>query len=344
MIKVKLCVVNILLVRIYKGMTNDKILSYKNKTDNIIVIVVLIISIVITNSFIIFSPDEDSRFYFSGLTSTLTVGVALVISIVMVYRYKISINKQEEKQQALSQQSNDMKLHYYYYDNNKIHFSICLFFAFWLAASVNWLFEDQEAPGVLIADVLYYLGHASFGYFLYSLYYHFFRKEFEPFILILIAILILVPLIFVIDSIVSTLRLLSTQTIDISLVIVNASYPVLDAIMIFPIVIMFWAVRRINSRHKYATLEEQGLKEKGKSPSSSPLVSSGASMWILLLFIAMVLSASGDSGFAYTSAFDVTIVQNYIWMWNILYNSDHLCLAAALIGYKHFFTFSKIEA
>jgi uncharacterized membrane protein len=124
MIKVKLCVVNILLVRIYKGMTNDKILSYKNKTDNIIVIVVLIISIVITNSFIIFSPDEDSRFYFSGLTSTLTVGVALVISIVMVYRYKRSINKQEEKQQALSQQSNDMKLHYYYYDNNKIHFSI----------------------------------------------------------------------------------------------------------------------------------------------------------------------------------------------------------------------------
>jgi hypothetical protein len=31
-------------------------------------------------------------------------------------------------------------------------------------------------------------------------------------------------------------------------------------------------------------------------------------------------------------------------MWNILYNSDHLCLAAALIGYKHFFTISKIEA
>ena len=234
-----------------------------------------------------------------------------------------------------------MKLHYYY-DNNKIHFSICLFFAFWLAASVNWLFEDQEAPGILIADVLYYLGYASFGYFLYSLFYHFFRKEFEPFILFLIAVIILVPLIFIIDTIVSTLRLLSTQTIDISLVIVNASYPVLDAIMIFPIVIMFWAVRRIISRHKNATLEEQQkIKEKDKTPS---IVSGDASMWILLLFIAMVLSAAGDSGFAYTSAFDVTTVQNYIWMWNILYNSDHLCLAAALIGYKHFFTFSKIEA
>lgn len=296
----------------------------------------MITSILVTNSFIIFSPDEDSKFYFSGLTSTLGLGAALVIAIIMVYRYKRCIKKQEDKR---SQQNEDGKLHYFY-DNNKVHFSICLFFAFWLAASVNWIFEDQEAPGVLIADVLYYLGYASFGYFLYSLYYHFFRKEFEPFILILIAVIILVPLIFIVDTIVSTLRLLSIQTVDISVVIVNAVYPILDAIVIFPLIMIFWAVRRINSRRKNATLEE--IKEKDKSPSST-FVYSGASMWILLLFIAMLLSAAGDSGFAYTSAFDVTTVQNYIWIWNIFYNSDHLCLAAALIGYKHFFSLSKID-
>ena len=296
----------------------------------------MITSILVTNSFIVFSPDEDSKFYFSGLTSTLGLGAALVIAIIMVYRYKRCIKKQEDKR---SQQNEDGKLHYFY-DNNKVHFSICLFFAFWLAASVNWIFEDQEAPGVLIADVLYYLGYASFGYFLYSLYYHFFRKEFEPFILILIAVIILVPLIFIVDTIVSTLRLLSIQTVDISVVIVNAVYPILDAIVIFPLIMMFWAVRRINSRHKNATLEE--IKEKDKSPSST-FVYSGASMGILLLFIAMLLSAAGDSGFAYTSAFDVTTVQNYIWIWNIFYNSDHLCLAAALIGYKHFFSLSKID-
>ena len=296
----------------------------------------MITSILVTNSFIVFSPDEDSKFYFSGLTSTLGLGAALVIAIIIVYRYKRCIKKQEDKR---SQQNEDGKLHYFY-DNNKVHFSICLFFAFWLAASVNWIFEDQEAPGVLIADVLYYLGYASFGYFLYSLYYHFFRKEFEPFILILIAVIILVPLIFIVDTIVSTLRLLSIQTVDISVVIVNAVYPILDAIVIFPLIMIFWAVRRINSRRKNATLEE--IKEKDESPSST-FVYSGASMWILLLFIAMLLSAAGDSGFAYTSAFDVTTVQNYIWIWNIFYNSDHLCLAAALIGYKHFFSLSKID-
>jgi small-conductance mechanosensitive channel len=227
--------------------------------------------------------------------------------------------------------------------------SLFVFFAFWLAASVNWTFEDQEAPGVLIADILYYLGYGSFGYFVYSLYYHFFKNEFEPFILILIGILILVPLIFIIDTIVSTLRLLSTQTVDISLVIVNTSYPVLDAIVIFPIALMFWAVRRRTGIQKDEPPEQQSKEkeveqkvgvEKDKSPSAA-FISGAASIWILLLLIAMVLSSAGDSGFAYTSAFDVTTVQNYIWIWNILYNSDHLCLAAAIFGYKYFFPLTK---
>ena len=106
--------------------------------------------------------------------------------------------------------------------------------------------------------------------------------------------------------------------------------------MIFPIVIIFWAVGRIHKRRKNDISHEQESNGKGKSTSST-FVSGTASIWVLLLFIAMMLSAAGDSGFAYTSAFDVTTVQNYIWIWNILYNSDHLCLAVALIGYNHFF-------
>ena len=77
-----------------------KILSYKNKRNNLIIIISLAISIAITNSFIVFSPDEDSRFYFSNLTSTLTVGVPLVIAFVMIFRYKRSMKKQEEISQV----------------------------------------------------------------------------------------------------------------------------------------------------------------------------------------------------------------------------------------------------
>ena len=57
----------------------------------------------------------------------------------------------------------------------------------------------------------------------------------------------------------------------------------------------------------------------------------------------MIFSAVGDSGFAYSNVSDLATVQYYLWIWNIFYNSDHLCLAAALIGYKLFFSFSKIE-
>jgi hypothetical protein len=243
------------------NITRKILTSYEDKRVNLIVIITLIVSILVTNSFIIFSPNEKSRFYFSNLTSTLTVGAALVVSIVMIYRFKRNVRKPVEKEQTPSQQGGDRKPHHPYYDDNKIHFSICLFLAAWIGASISWTFEDQEAPGVLVADVLYYLGYASFGYFLYSLYYHFFRNEFEPFISILISIIILVPLIFLVDTMVSTMRLLSTQALDISVLIVNTTYPILDAIMIFPVAMMYWTVRR---RRKYENdiQQEQDMNKK----------------------------------------------------------------------------------
>jgi hypothetical protein len=323
------------------NLTRKILTTYEDKRVNLIVIITLIVSILVTNSFIIFSPDEKSRFYFSNLTSTLTVGAALVVSIVMIYRFKRNVRKPIEKEQTPSQQSGDRKPHHPYYDDNKIHFSICLFLAAWIGASISWTFEDQEAPGILIADVLYYFGYASFGYFLFSLYYHFFRNEFEPFIPILISIIFLVALILLVDTMVSAMRLLSIKALDISLVIVNTSYPILDAILIFPIAMMYWTIRR---RSKYNdSIQEQDVDKKDKSTSSS-FVYRDASLWMLLLFVAMILSAAGDSGFVYTSASNISTVQDYIWIWNILYNSDHLCLAAALIGYKYFFSFRKIDA
>ena len=181
-----------------------KILSYKNKRNNLIIIISLAISIAITNSFIVFSPDEDSRFYFSNLTSTLTVGVPLVIAFVMIFRYKRSMKKQEEISQVLSQPDNGI---HYYYDNNKMHMSICVFLVLWFVAHVIWTFQYQQASDVSIADALWFIGYGFFGYFLYSLYYHFFRKEFEPFILILMAIIIVIALVFVVDIIASTTQI-----------------------------------------------------------------------------------------------------------------------------------------
>jgi hypothetical protein len=211
-----------------------------------------------------------------------------------------------------------------------------------------WVFEYQQSSGVSIADALWFIGYASFGYFLFSLYHHFFRKEFELFVLILVAIIIAIALIFVLDSIVSILRLLSTQTIDLPVTLVTLVYPVLDAVLFFPAVLIFWAVRRrrrSRSRDKGTTIQEQKVAEaklgEGKTSFSSPLVAGTSSVWILLLSIAMMLSAIGDTGYAYSAAYGPDTVQRDVWIWDVVYNADHLCLAAALIGYRHFFSFYK---
>jgi H+/gluconate symporter-like permease len=222
-----------------------------------------------------------------------------------------------------------------------MHFSICLFLVLWLAAQAIWLSQYQLISSYSVADALWFIGYASFGYFLYSLYYHSFRREFEPFVLILIAIIISIFLVFVLDVIVSTLRLVSTQQVNISVLLVTLVYPILDAIMIFPAVLIFWAVRRIRKRQSALQEEQKTGQIKQEENKSSYTVSS---FWILLLTIAMILSTIGDIGFAYSSALGPETVLRDAWIWNIIYNTDHLCLAAALIGYRHFFSFNRIDA
>jgi hypothetical protein len=318
----------------------SKILSYKNNRNSIVLSVSLIVSIIITNSFIVFSPDENSRSYFSNLTSTVTVGIPMVIAFVMVFRYKRSIKKQEQedKPQVYPEHGRVIPS---FYDNNKMHLSICIFLVLWFVAHIIWTFQYQQSSNIAIQDVFWFIGYGFFGYFLYSLYYHFFRKEFEPFVLILIAIIIVVILVFIIDVIVSTLRLVSSQTIDISVIFVAIAYPILDAIMVFPAILIFWAARRLSSKRLSYTPGQK--KEVNKEVDEVSSLAPVSSIWILLLSISMILNVIGDTGFAYSTAYGPDTVQNDVWIWDIFYNSSGLCLAAALLGYKNFFSFKRID-
>jgi hypothetical protein len=57
-------------------------------------------------------------------------------------------------------------------------------------------------------------------------YYHFFRKEHEPLVLILIAIVISTVLVPILDIIVSILRLLSAQPVGFSILLATLVYGV----------------------------------------------------------------------------------------------------------------------
>lgn len=317
-----------------------KILSYENKRGNALVVAALVVSIVITNAFVIFSPDENTRFRNASITSIITVGVALGICLIQVYRYKIRV-----KRQLIGSKQPNTKQPHDYYNNNKIHLSICLFLGLWFVAHVIWTFPYQQTSGVSIADAFWFVGYALFGYFLYSLYYHFFKKEFEPLVLVLIAIIISIVLVLVLDIIVSILRLLSTQPVDFSILLVTLVYPILDAVLILPAVLIFWGAKRSRSKETAAVQEQKTDIAKQREGDTSFLsthgLTSASSIWVLLLSIAIVLSAIGDTGFAFSTAYGPDSVQRDVWIWDVIYNADHLCLAAALIGYGSFFSFRK---
>ena len=55
----------------------------------------------------------------------------------------------------------------------------------------------------------------------------------------------------------------------------------------------------------------------------------------------MIISAIGDTEFEFSTAYGPESVQRDVWIRNIIYDTDHLCLAASLIGYVRFFSFKK---
>ena len=87
--------------------------------------------------------------------------------------------------------------------------------------------------------------------------------------------------------------------------------------------------------------DERMRGEANRSFSLSHGFTNTSSIWIALLSIAMMLSAVGDTGFAFSTAYGPDSVQRDVWIWDVIYNADHLCLAAALIGYGSFFSFGK---
>ena len=164
-----------------------------------------------------------------------------------------------------------------------------------------------------------------------QLYYHFFRTEHEPLVLVLVAIIISTVLILVLDIIVSILRLLSTQPVDFSILLPTLVYPILDAALIFPAVLIFWGARKkiVTQEQQARNIDETIQSEEDRPSSPSHNLTKTSSIWIFLLSIGMILSAIGDTGFAFSTAYGPDSVQRDVWIWNVIYNADHLCLAGS---------------
>lgn len=238
--------------------------------------------------------------------------MAFAIALLVVYTYKTKHDQ--------------FVPHQFRIREHTMHFLICTFLGLWFVAQLTWSIFEQQSPTPSVKDVLWLIGYGLFGYFLYNLLYNF-RKELEVLTVAIISIAVIISLTYIIFIISSISSLLVFQKQEPSVTILTIVYPILDAILLMPAVLILWI------RRKPVTLEYISLRVEQQDNIS----------WILLS-LSMILFAIADSGFAYTTALNLMTAQKELWIWDIFYNCGYILLAGALTGYSTFFGMYKTEA
>jgi hypothetical protein len=246
------------------------------------------------------------------LTTTISSAVAFAIALVMVYKYKTKHDQ--------------IVPHQFRIREDIMHFSICTFLGLWFVAQLVWSFFLEQSPNPAVNDILWLIGYGLFGYFLYNLLY-IFRKELELLNIGIIAVIVTISLTYIILIILSVSSLLTFQKQELSVTILTIAYPILDAILLIPAVLIIWIPRNP------ITLEHKSMRVEQQQDIS----------WILLS-LSMILFAIADSGFAYITALNLMTIQKEVWIWDILYNCGYILLAGALTGYGIFFAVYKTQA
>ncbi len=102
------------------------------------------------------------------------------------------------------------------------------------------------------------------------------------------------------------------ESIDATAFSISIAYPILDAILIVPAIVVLASLWR------------------GKLTLTP---------WILISS-AILITAVANSGFAYYTA---ACMENGIWVWDVLYNTSYIMVAATLFWHYRFFVFSEKE-
>lgn len=182
--------------------------------------------------------------------------------------------------------------------------------ALWFVAEMLWTYYELGAgidPFPSLADAFWIAGYAPFAYHLIATY-RFFGQVVKPHVIIAVSVAAAVfvghtsTLIFSVSS-------PATQE-DFIATVVSVAYLVLDAVLIVPAIIVLASLRH------------------GKLTFTP---------WFLLSS-ALLITAAADSGFAY---YDAAGMSEEIWVWNLLYNTSYITMAATLFWHNRFFTYHE---
>ncbi|HET7148613.1 MAG TPA: hypothetical protein VFI73_08970 [Candidatus Nitrosopolaris sp.] len=189
-------------------------------------ILILIVAIAISNSFIIFS-SQNSRDFFTNWTTNTAAAAALSFSVLTaITAYKLRVDR--------------------FLLEKYIVFTVGL--TVWLVAELTWTYFQLglqiQTPFPSSADAFWLSGYAFFTYFIFSIY-NFLSKGNEKFIAVLVSLATAIILGYILNLTFGIADLLSAQEGSLAWII-SIAYPILDGILLVPAVLILWNLRNKN--------------------------------------------------------------------------------------------------
>ena len=232
----------------------------------------------------------DVRELYQNWTVDATSGSAVAMSA-LVFTKKLNGMKHSES-------SNE----------KRVSLILLLGIASWFCAEIIWSYYvyglDVEVPYPSTADIFYLVGYPLVGYFLYAVSKNLGKENQENKFIgtaVIITTVAFVINVFLLQIVESSIGFSALSQNEIIILILSLAYPILDAILIVPSIIILYSARR----------SEQSLK------------------WIMLAS-AMLIMAVADTGFGYTAIAQIDLLKEES-TWDILYNFSYILMSGSLI-------------
>ena len=253
------------------------------------VILTLVGFIILVNAFI-FLSSTSTRVIYTNLTINVTAAIALCAAIMVLFR--------------------QIRMHSQY---SKTFGFLVVGLGLWFTAELIWAYYQLglgiETPFPSLADVFWLAGYAPLTYHLYRIYTTVTKKVTDRDTMIVISLLVAAVLAFLLYLVFS----ISGQHQSVLELIINLAYPVLDAILLIPAIVILWSFRRSEPAYTH---------------------------WVMIsLFIVFVTVA--DIGFDYALAVDEDSASQQEWIWDMFYNAGYLSIAGALFWYNRYLILTK---
>jgi hypothetical protein len=253
------------------------------------VILTLIGFIILVNSFI-FLSSISTRIIYTNLTINVTAAIALCAAIIVLVR--------------------QIRGHSAY---SKTFGFLAVGVGLWFTAEIIWTYYQLglgiETPFPSLADGFWLAGYAPLTYHLYRIYNTITQKIVGGDTLVVLSAMVAAALAFLLYLIFG----LSGQHQGVLELIINLAYPVLDAILLIPAIVILWSFRR-----------------------SEPAYTHWVMISLFIIFIAVA-----DIGFDYALAADQDSASQQEWMWDMFYNAGYLSIAGALFWYNRYLFLTK---